>query len=240
MTALSQRRLRLFLIPLLCLSAVARAQSGSGSVLMSGGVSEIVALSISPSAESSRSGVSVTSTRNADRSLTVTVSGSTRGLMEIRIPVQIRSNTGYRLFAAAKAGGANLSSLFVFRARPTGILVAPGAAEAVSVAPMFDGRDSADRLMPAGSFGRQNFSAPFELLSGPRVSTGGLPMSPHNALEVTLSVAVETRADNQVWTIELQLSAEPGGGTRNVQREMKDVRVGSVLTPADVRRKTSL
>jgi hypothetical protein len=48
-----------------------------------------------------------------------------------------------------------------------------------------------------------------ELLSGPRVSPGGTPTSRHNTLEVVLSVAVESEADNGIWTVELMLSSAP-------------------------------
>jgi hypothetical protein len=202
MYALHKRRLTLLLMLMLCLACVARAQSGGGSVRMSGVVSETVALSIPRGALTPV--VSVNTTRNADRSLTVTLSGSAHERAEVRIPIQIRSNAGYRLFATAEARGADLSSLLVADARPTGNLVAPNAAEAVSVASAFDGRSGAE------GFKRPALSARSELLSGPRVSTGGTMLSPHNALEVVLSITVEPRADTQGWTVELHLSAEPG------------------------------
>jgi hypothetical protein len=195
-------RFTLSLTMLLCLTGAARAQSGGGSVRMSGVVSETVALSIPQGA--SAPGVSVTTTRNDEHSLTVTLSGATRELTQVSVPVRIRSNAGYSLFAKAEAGGSNLSSLLVTGARPTGDLVAPGAAEAVGVAAAFDGRHGAD------GFNRPNLSAPSELLSGPRISLGGTFQSPHNALEVVLSITVEPRADGQAWTVVLLLSAESG------------------------------
>jgi hypothetical protein len=191
MVALFQRRFILFLMSMLCLACVARAQSGGGSVWMSGGVSETVALSIPQRAKALGDCLRVNTSRNADGSLTDTISGTTRDLTEVRIPVQIRSNTGYRLLAKAKAAGSNLSSVLVVGARPTGNLVFP---EAVSVAAAFDGRRGANKLTPAGGYNRPKLSALSELLSGPRVSTGGTITSPHNALEVTLSVAVAPRA----------------------------------------------
>jgi hypothetical protein len=202
MYALHKRRLTLLLMLMLCLTCVARAQSGGGSVRMSGVVSETVALSIPQWAEAP--GVSVNTTRNADRSLIVILSGSAHDRAEVRVPIQIRSNAGYRLFATAEARGAVLSSLLVTDARPTGTLVAPNAAGALSVASAFDGRSG------VGSLNRPDLSAPSELLSGPRVSTGGTMLSPHNALEVVLSITVEPRADTQGWTVELRLSADPG------------------------------
>ncbi len=210
MAALSPRVFSLFLTLTLCLACVARAQTGGGSVRMSGVVSELVALSI-PQATQTPVGVLVSTSRNAERSLTVRIQGTTRGLTELRIPVQIRSNTGYRLFAKAQAGGSNLSSLLVVGARPTGNQVFHGAAEAVSVAAAFDGRNGADSSTSAGS-NRPNLSSLSELLSGPRVSLGGTLESPQNAVEVVLSVNVEPQAGGQSWAVELLLSAEPGAG----------------------------
>ena len=208
MAALPQRKLRLFLIPLLCLSGAARAQSRGASVKMSGEISEMVALS-SPGANVSADGVSVTSSHVPDRSLSITLSGATRDPAVIRIPVQIRSNTGYWLFLAADSDGSKISSLSVVDARPTGNLVTADAVGALSVGVMYDARPGAGNLIPAVSFNHPNFSPLMELLSGPRVSIGGTLGSPQNALEVTLSVVVEPRADYQSWAVELLLSVEP-------------------------------
>jgi hypothetical protein len=135
---------------MLCLAGVARAQSGAGSVKMSGAVSKTVALSVPQGAEAANANVRVNTSLNADQSLTVTLYGTTRELTEVRVPVQIRSNTGYRLFVTAKAGGPTLSNLLVVGARPTGKLVAPEAPEAVSVARVFDGRGGTNKSTPAG------------------------------------------------------------------------------------------
>ena len=209
MDATPQRSLSLLLMSVLCLAGAARAQSGGGSVRMNGEVSGTVMLSIPRGAEASGAGVRVSTSRNADGSLNVSLSGATREPTEVRIPVQIRSNTGYRLFAAARSGGPNLSSLLVVGARPSGSLVFPGAAEAVSVAAGFDGRRGADNSTADGGFNRRDFSALSELLSGPRVSVGGTPLSPQNAVEVVLSAAFEPQPGGEGWAVELLLSAAP-------------------------------
>jgi hypothetical protein len=206
MAALSLRGFSLSLLTMLCLAGVARAQAGA-SVKISGGVSATVALSIPQ--EAAPSGTRVNSSQNADRSLTVIISGATRDFTVVRIPVQIRSNTGYKLFAKEGVGGSKLSSLLVVGARLTGVLAAPGAAEEISVTATFDGRRGTDNSTPPGGLNRPGLSALSELLSGPRVSLGGTLQSPHNALEVVLSVTVEPQAGSQDWTVELLLSAEP-------------------------------
>jgi hypothetical protein len=205
MAAFSLRGFSLLLMLTLCLAVAARAQSG-GSIRMSGGVSETVALSIPQGAGAP--GVLVNTSRNADSSLTINIFGTTRGLTEVSIPIQIRSNTSYRLSAVARAGNSNLSRLLVVGARPTGTLAAADAAEALSVAAAFDGRGGANQSTVVGG-NRANLSALSELLSGPRVSTGGTLQSPQNALEVVLSMTVEPQADGQGWTVELLLSAAP-------------------------------
>lgn len=209
MAALPQRRFHLFITALLCLSSVARAQSGGASVKMSGGVTETVALSSPAGANASADGVRVTSSHTPDRSLSITLSGATLGLTRVSIPFQIRSNAGYTLLAAAKTDDADLRSLSIIDAHPTGGLVAADAAEALSVVEIFDARPGAGKLTPAADFNHPNLSSPVRLLSGPRVSRGGTPGSPQNALEVTLSLVVAPRAGIRVWTIELLLSAEP-------------------------------
>jgi hypothetical protein len=204
MALLSSRGFNFFLLTL-CLTGVARAQAG-GSVRMSGGVSGTVAISIPRNAEASDKGVRVNVGRNADQSLTVTIDGETRGPALVRIPVQIRSNTSYRLSAAATSSGSGLKSLSVVDARPTGNLVDALAVENLRVATAFGAGPGVNNLTRAGS---PNFSSPAELLSGPRVSLGGTLQSPQNALEVTLSLTVEPRGAGQGWTFELLLSAVP-------------------------------
>lgn len=205
------KRNKINLLIVLFLAGAARAQSAGGAVRMSGTVSGTVALSAAPTAkgEGADSGVRVTSVENADRSLTVTLSGTARELTGVSIPVQIRSNTAYKLFATAKSGAANLTGLLVVGTHPTGALAAPGAAESVRVAASFDGRGGDSKPPPAGTVNRPDLSAPTELLSGQHASAGGTLLSPDNAVEVTLSLAVEPRAGARGWAVVLLLSAEP-------------------------------
>ncbi|MBV9926784.1 MAG: hypothetical protein JOZ96_17325 [Acidobacteria bacterium] len=187
-----QRGAVFLLTAMLCVTCVARGQTGGGSVRMSGVVSETVSLSISQPSEAP--GLLVDTTRNADGSVTVVVNGSARDPQEIRVPVLIRSNSAYRLFASAEARGADLSSLLVDGARATGSSVAP---------------DAGDLHVSTTLLDHPNLSARTELFGGPRVSLGGTLQSPHNALEVILTLSVEPRAEGRDWTVELLLSAEP-------------------------------
>jgi len=206
MTFIHSRRLHLLLLTTLCLSGVARAQTSGARVTVSGVVSATVALSFDRGASASEDGARVASSSGEGRALVITISGTGRGLARVSIPILIRSNTGYRLLAAAKSDGAKLADLSVVEARPTGKLVAADA-EALSVPAMFDGRPGAGKSIPGGG---PSLTSPLELLSGPRVSLGGTLLSPQNALELILSVAVEPGAGGEGWAIDLLLTAEPG------------------------------
>jgi hypothetical protein len=208
MTCSLPRRLHLLLITMLCLAGGARAQTGGGHVRVSGVVSGTVALSFDRGATISDDGARVASSHGESRALVITISGTIRDLRRASIPIQIRSNTGYRLLVAAKCDGAELAGLSVVEARPTGKLVAADA-EALSMATMFDARPGAGKSVPAGNFNCPDLFSPLELLSGPRISLGGTLLSPQNALEVTLSVAVKPRAIGEGWAIDLLLTAEP-------------------------------
>ncbi|MGB9182377.1 MAG: hypothetical protein WCB68_24315, partial [Pyrinomonadaceae bacterium] len=141
-TIVSVHSFKLFvlLLTMLFLSSIAAAQSANAPVTMSGSVSGTVALSLAPNAQTSGSDVQITSASSPDHTLTITLSGNTRHLTELKIPLHIRSNTGYKLSATARGRGATLSSLLVVSARPTGKLVAADSVEALGVARMFDGR----------------------------------------------------------------------------------------------------
>lgn len=209
MAAPFQLRFQLLLVLTLCLSSAARAQSASGSVIISGSVSGTVALSLAGGSQASDESVRISSTHNPDESLTVTLSGASHRLTEIRIPVQIRSNTAYRLFVKATSRGSNLSSLSIVEAHATGNLVTADAVTALSVAGLCDGRQGSGKSVYGDEFNHPNLSFPLELLSGPRVSLGGTLASAQNGLEVALAVAVRPQANGQDWTIELLLSPAP-------------------------------
>lgn len=204
----SVQRFQFALFMLLCLTGVARGQTGGARVTASGGVSETVTLSFEHGTKVSDGVAGVASSHTGERALVINISGTARGRTRVSIPIRIRSNTAYRLLATARTDGANLAGLSVVGARPTGNLVAADA-EALSVSRMFDARLGGGHPFPADGFQRLGLTSPLELLSGPRVSLGGTLLSPQNALEVTLSMAVEPRAGGVAWAIELLLTAEP-------------------------------
>lgn len=147
-----------FLIP-----AVVEAQSGR--VAMQATVSETVALSVAP-----QSNMTVVSSGNTVR---ITLSGDDVKSEVIRVPLLVRSNSGFKISATVESKAAVLTQLSVTDVRATGTLVSPLAISGLK-AP-----------------GQTDFSLPFVIASGPRVSLGGTLVSPNNALEITLLMGLK-------------------------------------------------
>ena len=149
-----------------------KAQS---SVTMKATVSEIVTLSVSPTSAPS----SIVS---------LTLSGDDQ---IVRVPLLVRSNTGFKISATFEAKTAVLSELSVDDVRATGGLVSPQVVNAVHVNPRLD----------------PDLSQPLLVLSGPRVSIGGTLNSPNNALQVTLIFRLKPELPRE--PIHLTLAATP-------------------------------
>ena len=214
---LSLRSLSFALTLLFILAYAARAQSAStASVNINGHVSGAVLLSISPTAQLSDGETSLTS-HNLDAH-TILVSIKTGGgqARHIAIPVQIRSNVGYTLSALVKRGAATSTSqlrgIQVTGARPTGRLVAVDAVAAMNMAEAVYAVKAAGQSQQA-SRGASLSPFPVTLLTGPRVSLGGTPDSPYNAVEVMILAETEASAERETKTVELILSATPNSAT---------------------------
>ena len=176
---------------LFSVSVTAEAQS---SVTLSGTVSETVALSIVPNSVQSDVNVDVVSTgRNTVR---ITLSGDDAKSPTVRVPLLVRSNSGFKISAVVESQTAMLTDLSVVDARPTGRLVASGVVEAL-VKPEVD----------------NDISRPLLVLSGPRVSVAGTLESPNNALQVTLLIRMTPQQVNG-WSVHLTFAATAGPPTQ--------------------------
>ena len=151
----------LFLVPV-CLHAQ------TGSVRLQGNVSETVALSVLPNFTQKNVDVNVVSSGGMVR---MTLSSTAAEFPVLRVPLLVRSNSGFKISAAFESQTAVLTHLSVIEARPTGSLVSPEVVNAL--------------VMPEVDV---NASQPWLVLSGPRVSLGGTLQSPNNALQVTLLI----------------------------------------------------
>jgi len=172
----------------LVLLAPAAVQAQAGSVTVKGSVSEVVTLSIPSNSKHGNVDMSVVSSGSTVR---LTLSGATAGSAVIRVPLLVRSNTGFRISGTFESSTARLAQLSVLDVRATGRLVSPEAVDNLEITPPFDLRGQRERT---ASEDVVNGSAPFIVLSGPRVSLGGTLNSSNNALEITLLIRVKPQS----------------------------------------------
>jgi hypothetical protein len=170
---------------LLLVCGNAEAQTNSSSVMLRGTVSETVALSVLPNFTESNIASDGLSSGSTVR---LTLSGTDADSPVIRVPLLVRSNSGFRISAAFESETAGLSELSVIETRATGSLVSPSVVNALQLNPHFDGE----------------VSRPLLVLTGPRISLGGTLQSPNNALQITLVIRVKAV---RAWTGHLTLTA---------------------------------
>ena len=155
-----------------------QAQTGRAAVTLTGSVSKTVALSIPPNFTSKDIDASVLSSgARAGSSVRLTLSSMDANPV-IRVPLLVRSNSGFKISAVVESTTVELSELSVIGVDPTGTLVSRNIVTALDVMP----RLSADT------------SQPLLVLSGPRVSLGGTLDSPNNALQITLLIRLKTQS----------------------------------------------
>ena len=145
-----------------------KAQS---SVTMKAAVSETVALSVLPNSIDAN----VVSSGNTVR---ITLSGTDA---QVRVPLIVRSNSGFKISAIFESKAAVLSELSVEDLRATGRLVSPQIVDAVHVEMQVN----------------PDTSQPLLVASGPRVSLGGTLHSPNNALQITVLVRLKPDLTNE-------------------------------------------
>jgi len=149
-----------------------KAQS---SVTLRATVSETVTLSASPGSTPSNI-------------VSLTLSGDDQ---IIRVPLLIRSNTGFKISATFESKTAVLSQVSVDDVRATGGLVSPQIVNSLDLKSYVD----------------PDLSQPLLVLTGPRVSLGGTLTSPNNALEITLLIRLKSERPRE--PIHLTLAATP-------------------------------
>ena len=190
---------------MLILPIMAQGQTSIGSVTMKANVSETVALSVSPNLL--QNNVQVDGHSDV-KSLTLTLSGSAHDVVSVRVPILIRSNTGYKVSALVQSQAATLANFVVLDAYPTGRFVAPESFANLHVARELDSRNKNGTVQSASL--PLNNASPLAILSGPRVSLAGTLNSADNALEVILLIVVNPDAGVGVWFLRLTLSGSAG------------------------------
>jgi hypothetical protein len=161
-------------LTVLVVVAPAIVEAQTGSVTLQGHVSETVALSILPNFTHSNIDVGISS----GSTVRLTLSSPDGDSSETRVPLLVRSNTGFKISAVVESQTAVLTHLSVIDVRPTGRLVSPGVVNAIAVRQ----EDDVDVLRP------------LLLLSGPRVSIGGSLDSSINALQMTLLIRMKPQS----------------------------------------------
>jgi hypothetical protein len=195
-----QPKILILIVLVLLMPAGMVAQTGGAS--MRGTVSETVALSVPPNSIQGNIDVNVMSAGNTVR---MTLSGTGDNSPVIRVPLIVRSNSGFRISAAVESTTAELTQLSVIDVRPTGSLVSPATVSEIEVPQQFDLRGLGERASAGTSSSSWDVSRPFLVLSGPRVSLGGTLNSPNNALQVTVLIRMKPQPA-QGWVVHLTFS----------------------------------
>ena len=155
-------RLRCHLLTLVVVGVLVPAGvKAQNSVTLTATVSETLNLSVAPNS------LDAVSNGNTVR---VTLPGADSPV--VRVPLLVRSNTGFKISAVFESKTPVLSELSVVDVRATGGLVSPQVVNALHVEPQID----------------SDTSKPLFIVSGPRVSLGGTLQSPNNALQITLLI----------------------------------------------------
>jgi hypothetical protein len=158
-------RLRCHLLVLVGVLVPAGVKAQS-SVILTGRVSETVTLSVPPNSIDA----DVISIGN-----TVRLTLSSTNAPVIRVPLLVRSNSGFKITAHFESTTAVVTQLSVVDVRATGRLVSPQSVNALVSNPLSE----------------PDPSQPLLVATGPRVSLGGTLDSPNNALQITVLIRLK-------------------------------------------------
>lgn len=178
-------RIRLFgaVLWLFIVGLLVPADVEAQTVALQGRVSETVAISVS--SHTIRDDVDV-NVVNSGGDVRMTLSGAKSAV--IRVPLIVRSNTSFKISGIFESNTAQLTQLSVIDVRATGRLVSPEAINNLEIPTQFDGQGLKKNDSAA------DFSSPFLVLSGPRISTGGTLESSNNALQITLLIRLQSES----------------------------------------------
>lgn len=190
-----------FLVP-----ASVHAQTGATSVTLTGAVSKTVSLSALANSISVDPGVADASVMSNGSTVQVTLSGRGAGSAVIRIPLLVRSNSGFKVSSAFESATSVLAQLAVTDVRATGAWVSPQAGKSLEITRDLDLRGVETNTPSASNL--LDFSRPLLVLSGPRVSAGGTLDSPNNALQITLLIRLQSQSQRG-WLAHLTFVGSP-------------------------------
>lgn len=183
----------------LLLPVSVQAQTGGGSVVLKGAVSATVALSILPNSTHNNIQMNVVSSGSSAR---MTLSGTDTEASVLRLPLIVRSNSGFRISVLVESKTVLLTQVSVTDVRATGKLVSSVAISELDVPQRFDLRGLDEEVSSTTSSSPLDISHPLVVLSGPRVSHGGTLDSPNNALQITLLIRLKPQIASG-WLVHL-------------------------------------
>ena len=190
---------RIVILTAMALLLPAGVNAQTASVVLKGAVSETVTLAILPNSTPDNIDMNVVSSGS---SLQMTLSGADATSQVIRVPLLVRSNSGFRISAVVESKPSVLTQISVIDVRVTGTLVSSLAISEINVPPQFDLRGLDENASSKTSSSPVDVSRPLFLLSGPRVSLGGTLDSPNNALQITLRIRLKPQPGSG-WLVHL-------------------------------------
>jgi len=158
--------MRCRLLTLIIVGVFVPAGVQAQSVTLKATVSETVSISVLPNSIDAE----VVSMSN-----TVRITLSSIDSPVVRVPLLVRSNTGFKIAATFESKTARLSQLSVDDVKATGGLASPQVVNALDLK----------------SYDDPDTSQPLFVASGPRVSLGGTLQSPNNALQITVLIRLK-------------------------------------------------
>jgi len=164
----------------------ARTVAQNAGVVLNGGVSETVALSVPRILPPNTIKTDVVSTGNR---VDVTFSSADKNGV-IRLPLLVRSNCGFKITGVFESNSAVVTQVVITSVQATGPLVSRQAVRDIRLARRSDTRGPEEKVLP-GSVALE-LSESLPVLSGPRISLGGTLDSPGNALEIVLLINLKS------------------------------------------------
>lgn len=183
----------------LLLPVSGQAQTESTSVVLKGAVSGTVAPSLLPNSTHNNIEMNVVSSGSSVR---MTLSGTDTQARVIRLPLIVRSNSGFRISVLVDSTTVLLTQMLVTNVSATGKLVSPAAISELDVPQRFDLRGLDEEVFSTTSLSPLDVSHPLFVLSGPRISLGGTLDSPNNALQITLLIRLKPQTAS-AWLVHL-------------------------------------
>src|SRR5690242_19189856 len=165
----------------------AHAAAQNAGVVLNGGVSETVTLSVPRILPPNTIKTEVVNTGSNRIDLTFS---STDKNGVIRVPLLVRSNCGFKITGVLNSNSAVVTQVVITSVQATGPLVSRQAVRDVKIARRFDARGPEEKVFP-GSVALE-LSESLLVLSGPRISLGGTLDSPGHALEIVLLINLKS------------------------------------------------